>query len=191
MVRALPQLSPSRHTTHRLGELNVNLLQIALALYVSGVLMCVACIPKVLRAGVRDYRTMALVIFGWPAVLALIGWAFICFNRDLGRGRDAPKLIALLALCAAGALAPKPAAAQAAVTKDGYFACLTEQYLDDVLSFAAAKDLRNIDAYIQQRKCVIMKGDLKVTIVNWGFTVHQFAFEGIKLWTVSEGLKLR
>lgn len=77
----------------------------------------------------------------------------------------------------------------AATTVEGYVACLTEEWLDDIVSFSVAKDHGSIQAYLDQDKCVILRGGLRVTITDAGFTKHEFSYMGLKLYTVREGLK--
>ena len=53
--------------------------------------------------------------------------------------------------------------AQTAVTLEDYPACLTEEFLDDFMTFAAAKDIASADAYVKSRKCIVLKGCLLYT----------------------------
>lgn len=76
-----------------------------------------------------------------------------------------------------------------AVTQDGYIACQTEEWLDDFLDFLTANDKASAQAYLDANRCISIKGGLQVTIVDVGLTKHQFAFRGVKLWTVREALK--
>lgn len=74
-------------------------------------------------------------------------------------------------------------------SKGGHIACLTKEWLDDVISFVVAKDTGSFQAYIDTQKCVILKGGLRVTVTEspgmFGGTTG-FVFQGIKLWTVRE-----
>ena len=80
--------------------------------------------------------------------------------------------------------------AQAATTNGGYYACVTEEYLDDIMKFLIAKDYASADAYSAQNKCVILKAGLQVSIVKVKWTRIQFAYKGLKLWTVSEAINV-
>lgn len=75
------------------------------------------------------------------------------------------------------------------ISKGGHAACLTKSWLDDMVSFAVAKDLGSFQAYIDTQKCVILKQGLRVTVTEspgiFGGTTG-FVFQGIKLWTVRE-----
>ena len=92
-------------------------------------------------------------------------------------------------LCAGSlVLCITPASAQQATTKELFPACLTEEWLDDMNSFAAVRDKASFEAYISSQKCILLKGGLKVTVVNRGLLVNQIAYKGIKLWVSSDGL---
>jgi len=87
-------------------------------------------------------------------------------------------------------LLPMVANAQSAVTVGGTAACLTEQLLDDFITYAVSKDIASMQALMDRNHCIVLKSGLRVTIVDAGWTKHQFAYQGIKLWTVAEGLKI-
>lgn len=77
------------------------------------------------------------------------------------------------------------------VTKDGYMACTTEEYLKDIFSFLAAKDTASVRAYISSYKCVYLKSGLKVTVLDTTWKGRlQFAFQGKKMWTVIEAVNM-
>ena len=79
-----------------------------------------------------------------------------------------------------------------AVTVGGHVACLKEEWLDDVVKFVSAGDTGSFKAYIEMQKCVVLKPGLEVTVIEYpGMfgTRTQFAFRGIKFWTVREALK--
>ena len=61
--------------------------------------------------------------------------------------------------------------------------------MDDVISFIVAKDMDSFQAYLDSKKCIVLKKGLKVTITEspgvFGGTAG-FVFKGIKLWTVRE-----
>ena len=71
-------------------------------------------------------------------------------------------------------------------------ACLKEEWLDDVVKFVIAEDRKSLQAYLDTQKCVALKPDLEVTVIEYpGMfgTRTEFAFRGIKFWTVREALK--
>ena len=79
-------------------------------------------------------------------------------------------------------------------TKDGYFACLRENWLDHMTKFIIAKDYESINAYISSKKCVSIKGGLPVTVIDSpgmfdGKT--SFIYKGIKYWTYREAINYR
>ncbi len=82
--------------------------------------------------------------------------------------------------------------AMSATTKGGYAACVSEEYLDDFVSFAVAKDYGSIQSYLDTQKCIELKQGMRVTVTDspgmFGGKVG-FVINGIKLWTVREGLK--
>ena len=68
---------------------------------------------------------------------------------------------------------------------------MKKEWLDDMIKFVVAKDKDSFAAYIACKKCIIMKGDMKVTVTDWpgvfGSTTG-FIFKGTKFWTVREGI---
>jgi hypothetical protein len=76
----------------------------------------------------------------------------------------------------------------AATTVEGVAACRSQEWLNDVVAFSAAKDYGSIQAYLDQKKCVVMKGGLRVTITDVGFATHEFVYMGTKLYTIRKGL---
>ena len=83
---------------------------------------------------------------------------------------------------------------QSAITNDGYPACLKKEWLDDLVKFSVAKDLGSHNAYLNSKKCIILKGGIKVTLTEspgaFGGTAG-FAVDGVKFWTIREALKYR
>ncbi|SEH08108.1 hypothetical protein [Candidatus Venteria ishoeyi] len=77
-------------------------------------------------------------------------------------------------------------------TKGGHAACLKKQWLDDVVSFVVAKDMDSFQAYLDSKKCIVLKKGLRVTVTEspgmFGGTAG-FVFKGIKFWTVREALE--
>jgi len=79
-----------------------------------------------------------------------------------------------------------------ATTNKGHFACLKKEWLDDMLSFAVAKDEESGQSYIKRGRCLILGSGIKVTITKssglFGGTT-QFAYKGYKFWTTIEALE--
>ncbi len=73
-------------------------------------------------------------------------------------------------------------------TVGGQAACLTEEYLDDIITAAVNKDEGSFQSYLTQQKCVILKDGIPVTIMKVNFTTIQFMYNGVKFWTVREGI---
>lgn len=85
-----------------------------------------------------------------------------------------------------------PVLALPGTTDEGYVACLKRQWLDDMGAFAQAGDRGSFDAYVQQKKCVVMRAGLKVTVTDGpGMFGGQtgFIYKGTKLWTVREAIE--
>jgi hypothetical protein len=84
-----------------------------------------------------------------------------------------------------------PAQAMQATTADDAVACFTKESIDDMISFVAAQDRASFQAYINTKKCIILRGGQVVTVVDspgmFGGTAG-FVLRGIKLWTVRHGL---
>lgn len=73
-------------------------------------------------------------------------------------------------------------------TVGGHAACLSEEWLDDIISFAVAKDTGSFQVYLDSQKCIILKAGLPVTITDAGFIVHEIVINGIKLWVPVEAI---
>ncbi len=81
--------------------------------------------------------------------------------------------------------------AQTGTTKAGYLACISEEYLDDILAFKRAGDRASGESYVIANKCVSPQKGLKVTILNDKKEGKiQFAYERIVLWTVTSAIAL-
>lgn len=70
------------------------------------------------------------------------------------------------------------------VTEGKYYACLSEQWLEDFTSSAVRKDYARITAYLASDKCLVLKPNLPVTVVDEptlpgtrvAFTIQGFRF---------------
>lgn len=78
-----------------------------------------------------------------------------------------------------------------ATTSNSSIACFTELALDDMTKFTVAGDRASFDAYVTQGKCIVMKGGVDVTVMEYpgllGGTAG-FVYRGVKMWTTREGL---
>lgn len=94
---------------------------------------------------------------------------------------------------------PKPAAAPRdrpspnviTFTTNAYPACRSEQWLQDLIAFVAAKDNSSAGAYFRSSKCIAMKAGERVTVVDWPGVFsgnYGFIHQGQKYWTVREGI---
>jgi hypothetical protein len=81
------------------------------------------------------------------------------------------------------ALAAQPVAGEP-VTEGKYYACLSEQWLEDFTSSAVRKDYARITAYLASDKCLVLKPNLPVIVVDEpalpgtrvAFTIQGFRF---------------
>lgn len=83
------------------------------------------------------------------------------------------------------------ALAMQATTKENHFACLKEEWLDDMVKFVVAKDLDSAQAYVKAKKCLVTKGGEKVTVTDSpGFLGSRasYVYKGVKFWTTREAL---
>lgn len=98
------------------------------------------------------------------------------------------KLCTILLLC----LLTSPSFAMVGITKENYVACLKKQWIEDIVSFLTTLDEGSFNAYIDTKKCIMMKPGLRVTVTEWpGMfgSYAEFIFEGTRFWTVRKGLE--
>ena len=78
-----------------------------------------------------------------------------------------------------------------ATTVGGHIACLKKEWLDDIISFVVAKDSDSGQAYLNSKKCIVLKKGIRVAVTEspgmFGGTVG-FVAKGVKLWSVREAL---
>lgn len=84
--------------------------------------------------------------------------------------------------------------ASGASTKGGYAICFQKEWLSELISFMVNKDRSSYEAYFDSRKCVMVKGGIKVTIIEspgvFGTTTG-FVVDGVKAWTLREGINYK
>ncbi len=86
------------------------------------------------------------------------------------------------------------ASALESITKGGHTACLKKEWVSDMTSFLAARDKGSFEAYINAKRCIYLKGGLKVTITDFaGLSGNAtgFVFNGLKLWTNRHAIDIR
>lgn len=79
-----------------------------------------------------------------------------------------------------------------ATTVGGHSACFSKTDLKDLIQFAVDKDDASFQAYLRSSKCILLKKGFVVTIVKGPGLIGwstQFAYNGVKLWTVREALE--
>jgi hypothetical protein len=81
--------------------------------------------------------------------------------------------------------------AMSGVTKGGHAVCFSKEWLEDMVSFVAAKDRASFESHIDSKKCFIVNEGLRVTVTEspgmFGRTTG-FVYKGVKLWTVRHAL---
>ena len=85
--------------------------------------------------------------------------------------------------------APSPAPAGEPVTEGKYYVCLSEQWLDDFTSSAVRNDHASVTAFLTSDKCLVLKPDLPVTIVDEPTlpgTRIAFTIQGFRFYAPSE-----
>jgi len=82
-------------------------------------------------------------------------------------------------------------AATPAMTVKKLPACLSEQWLDDMMDFAQVRDYKSWDSYLEMNRCIILRLGLSVTVTDAGFIKHEFVYQGLKMWTPKEALRGR
>lgn len=87
-----------------------------------------------------------------------------------------------------------PVAAVAIETNENYVACRSEHDLDLVVRAASSGDKASFSSLVDNRRCLIMKGGIKVTITEWpgmfGKKV-QFMINGTTFWTPRAGINFK
>ena len=75
------------------------------------------------------------------------------------------------------------------VTEGKYYACLSEQWLEDFTAFAVDKDFASIKAYLAGDKCLVLRPNLPVTVADdpaLRGTRTAFTIQGIRFYAPSE-----
>jgi hypothetical protein len=78
------------------------------------------------------------------------------------------------------------------VTNGGQIACFSKDSVEEMVTFAVAKDKSSFESYIKLQKCLVLKDGIEVTVMEYpgmfgGYT--KFAYHGVMLWTTREGIK--
>lgn len=98
------------------------------------------------------------------------------------------RMMVMLALLAVSSTA----LASPAITKDGEVACLTKEWYEDMISFSIADDIESIETYVELKRCMLMKGGLRVTVTDspgmLGSKVG-FIYKGFEFWGGREALE--
>jgi len=81
--------------------------------------------------------------------------------------------------------------AQAYVTTEGYSACTTKKYLNDLISYANQKDIGAIQQLIDAGVCLQMAAGIPVYLMDTSWGLVEIRPKGMTdtVWTVQEGIR--
>jgi len=101
------------------------------------------------------------------------------------------RILYVFALLAVLLVVSTPAHATRATTTNRCIACMSEQLLDDMTQYIAAKDKYSVGAYLQDRRGFLLKTGLDVTVIKINGILGgkvEAVYKGVKFWTYQEGL---
>ena len=81
--------------------------------------------------------------------------------------------------------------AQTYITVEGYSACTTKKYLNDLITYSTQKDYDAIQKLIDAGVCLQMAGGIEVYLMetSWGLVEVRPKGTTNTVWTVQEGIK--
>ena len=71
---------------------------------------------------------------------------------------------------------------------DGYIACRSKEWLNDVFSFLRNEDNSSLGSYIVTGKCIPTEEGEKVSVTDWGFATTEFVYKGNKYYAPTEAV---
>mgnify|MGYP006297327923 CR=1 FL=1 len=71
---------------------------------------------------------------------------------------------------------------------DGYIACRSKEWLNDVFSFLRNEDNSSLGSYIVTGKCIPTEEGEKVSVTDWGFATTEFVYNGTKYYAPTEAV---
>ncbi len=84
-----------------------------------------------------------------------------------------------------------PAAGSKTMTKDEHVACYKKKWMEDMLDFIRTENRAKFTSYIQDRRCLFMRGGRKVELTDppgiFG-SLAGFKMGGVKYWTSKDSL---
>ena len=79
-----------------------------------------------------------------------------------------------------------------ATTTDGYYFCMSESYLLELISYMTDEDAEGVSNLVEDKKCAQLKGGLSVTITQrigiLGSRI-EIEYKGVRIWTYREAVK--
>lgn len=79
--------------------------------------------------------------------------------------------------------------AMAETVKRGMFACVSEDALDEAMSYAAKSDTNGSTQLLLSGQCTILKVGEQVSVASPGFMRVTIRYRGVKLITLSEAVR--
>jgi len=84
-----------------------------------------------------------------------------------------------------------PSTSTKTTTKDEHVACYKEKWMEDMLDFIRTKNRAKFTSYIQDRRCLFMRGGREVELTDppglFG-SLAGFKMGGVKYWTSKDSL---
>lgn len=68
-------------------------------------------------------------------------------------------------------------------------ACVSEDLLDELMTYARKSDMRSFQQLIISGQCAILKPGMNVSVISPGFMVATIRHNGKKLYTPSEAIR--
>lgn len=80
-------------------------------------------------------------------------------------------------------------AAIAETVKRGLVACVSEELLDEAVTYATKRDNSGLMQLLTSGKCTILKEGEQTSVISPGFMTATIRYRGVKLYTPSEAVR--
>ncbi len=80
-------------------------------------------------------------------------------------------------------------ALQAETIKRGLMGCVSEELLDELLTYINKKDNSSMMQLLVSGKCTLLKVGDPVSVISPGFMTATIRYKGVKLYTPSESIR--
>lgn len=77
----------------------------------------------------------------------------------------------------------------AETVKKGLVACVSEELLDEAITYATKRDNSGLMELLTSGKCTILKEGEQVSVISPGFMTATIRYRGVKLYTPSEAVR--